>query len=69
VRKGFIYHGGHGIRFKIDTMDTIDRVQVSPYGSPSPLMLLSVNIDLIGRAGTDLRGMSGCRINWSRSSK
>jgi hypothetical protein len=35
-------------------MNTIDRVQVSPYGSPPPLMLWSADIDLIGRAGIDL---------------
>jgi hypothetical protein len=35
-------------------MNTIDRVQVSPYGSPPPLMLWSAGIDLIGRAGIDL---------------
>jgi hypothetical protein len=34
------------IRFNIDT---IDRVQVSPYGSPGPLVLWSANIDLIHR--------------------
>lgn len=44
-----VYHEGHGIRLNIDTMDTIDRVQVSPYGSPSPLILWSANIDLIHR--------------------